>query len=129
MLKIKGVSISELYSIDKDTGSLSLFNIFHVVSAPAFPVVLNKLTVAISLEREPSDKLDGNVEFVVKQNDEIEFSQVLPFLFGEDICITNLIVKLNSFIIKKPGKIEFIAKCDDALTTNSITAVRIGTKL
>jgi hypothetical protein len=129
MLKIRNIIASESNSVDKETGSLSLFNIFDVITAPAFPVLMNKLTVAVTLEREQSDKPDGNIELIVKQNGKTSFTQLLPFLFSENICITKLIVKINGFIINEPGIIEFVVKYENKLTTNSIAAMLIGTKL
>jgi hypothetical protein len=129
MFKFKNIIVSDSTSVDKDTGNLSLFNIFNNISAPAFPVVLNRIVITVILEREQSDKLDGSAEFIVKQNDKIDFNQIIPFLFKGNTYGTNVIVKLNNYIIREPGKVEFIVKYDSETIINSITVTPIGIKI
>jgi hypothetical protein len=128
MFKFKNIIISEADSVDKDTGNLSLFNIFNTISASAFPIVMSKIVITVIVERESSDKLDGDIEFVMKQNGEICFKQTVAFLFNEDTYGTNLIIKLNNLVIEEPGKMEFIIKCDDETIANSLTVMPIETK-
>jgi hypothetical protein len=40
MLRFKNVIVSESSSVDKDTGNVSIFNIFNNLSVPAFPVMM-----------------------------------------------------------------------------------------
>jgi hypothetical protein len=129
MLKIKNLIISESNSLDKDTGNVSLFNILTNISAPAFPVVINKIVVTVILERGQSDCLNGNVELIVKQKDEIAFNQNVPYIFNDKSYGANLIIKINTFIIKEPGEVEFIVKCDNITMNNSITVVSAGSKM
>jgi hypothetical protein len=129
MLKIKNLIISESNALDKDTGNISLFNIFTNISASAFPVIINKVVVTIVLERGQSDALSGNVELIVKQKDETTFNQNLPYAFYDKSYGANLIIKINNFIIKEPGEVEFICKCGDITMSNSIIVVLSGSKI
>jgi hypothetical protein len=129
MIKIKNLIISESSSLDKDAGNVSLFNIFTNISAPAFPVIVTKIVVTIILEREQSDSLNGNVELIIKQKDEITFSQNVPYGFNDKSYGANLIIKINNFIIKEQGEVEFIVNCDNITMKNSITVVSSGAKI
>jgi hypothetical protein len=129
MLKIKNIIISELSSLDRDTGNISLFNVFTNIVAPAFPLIINKIVATVILERGQSDGLNGNVELIIKQKAETAFNQNIPYVFNDKSYGVSLIVKINNFIIKEPGDVEFIVKCDTITMSNSIAVVSLGSKM
>jgi hypothetical protein len=128
MLSFKNVIVSESASIDRDTGNVSLFNILTNLSAPAFPVVMNKIVVTVILERDDGDSLEGNIELIIKQKDIADFHQMVPYLF-KDTLGANLKIQITGFVIKEPGIIEIIVKHDDITTASTISVIKAGTKI
>jgi hypothetical protein len=128
MFRFKNVIVSESSSIDKDTGNVSIFNIFSNLSVPAFPVIMNKIVITVILERDDEDGTEGDIELIIKQKSGIDFHQMVPYLF-KDTLGANLKIQINGFVIKEPGIIEFIVKHDDITTVSTISVIKAGTKI
>jgi hypothetical protein len=123
MLKFKNIIVSESCSVDKDTGSLSLFNILRNVGATSYPLMIQRLVITAILERALSDQTNGNVDFQIKQCGTIDFQKSVPYLFNINTQSTQLIIRLNGFIVKQPGDIEFIVKTGDVQNSYSVSAI------
>jgi hypothetical protein len=128
MLRFKNVIVSESSSVDKDTGNVSIFNIFNNLSVPAFPVIMNKIVITVILERDDEDDIEGNIELMIKQKDIVDFHQMVPYLF-KDTLGANLKIQINGFLIKEPGIIEIIVKYDDITNVSTISVIKAGTKI
>jgi hypothetical protein len=128
MLKFKNVIVSESSSIDKDTGNVSIFNVFNNMSAPAFPVIMNKIVITVILERSDEDSIEGNIELIIKQKNVVDYHQIVPYLF-KDTLGANLKIQINGFVIKEPGKIKITVKHDDTTNVNTISVIKAGTKI
>jgi len=128
MLRIKNVIISESNSVDKDTGNVSIFNIFTDISAPAFPVVMGKVVVTIILERDEGEASEGTVELLIKQKNVPDTPRSIPYAFKETNG-ANLIIRINNLVITGPGKIEFVVKCGKTETKNTLSVIKAGVKI
>jgi hypothetical protein len=128
MLRFKNVIVSESSSIDKDTGNVSIFNIFNNLSVPAFPVIMNKIVITVILERSDEDGIEGNIELIIKQKNVVDFHQIVPYLF-KDTLGANLKIQINGFVIKESGVIEIIVKHDDITNVSTISVIKAGTKI
>ena len=125
MLHFKSLITSELTSVDKDTGNLSIFNILTDISVHSFPVVINNLAVTIILEQEGDGTPEGVVELLIRQENAPDIIQKLPFVL-EKSQIMNLVIRVKNFVAIGPGKIEFVAKFDNKEIKNTITARQVA---
>jgi hypothetical protein len=128
MLRFKNLIVSESVSVDKDTGNTSIFNIFSNVSAPAFPVVVNRIVVTLIGENNGGGNTEGVVELLIRQKGALDNNHKLPFASNDSQGV-NLILKVNNFVIAGPGEIEFIAKIDNEEIRNTISVKQAGTKI
>jgi hypothetical protein len=123
MINLKNLIVSESISVDKETGNLSIFNVFTNISALTFPIA-NKIIITIILTRDKDDNSDGFIELLIKQKNIPDVNYKVPFSF-HDKQGTNLLIKYNNFVISGPGEIEFIAKIGAAEIKNTISVTQI----
>jgi hypothetical protein len=128
MFKFKNVIVSESASIDKETGNVSIFNIFNNLSAPAFPVIMNKIVITVIIERDDGDSTEGNIELIIKQKNDVGFHQTVPYLF-KDTPAANLKIQINGFLVKEPGIIEIIVKYGETTDATTISVIKAGAKI
>jgi hypothetical protein len=128
-MKFKFIVISESSSVDKGSGNLSIFNIIESIKGPSFPILIPKMTVSSIIEFEEQDKSEHILTLEIKQKNEDSLISQVP-LKGNKNKTAKVGIKVNGYIVKEPGAIEILLKCDDEkYIKTTINATQIGSTL
>jgi hypothetical protein len=99
---------AESVVVDAQSHAASLFNLLERLTAPRFPVALQKLAVFARVERGVDDPASVPCEIHVYLGDEQLAGRQVTLDFGEHLR-TRLILNISSLKIPRPGALRVVA--------------------
>jgi hypothetical protein len=93
---------SELSAIDIQTQKISLFNLFEEIHSVSYPVFIQSLSLAISLEKDRTDEDTNKILFRVSIGEDEIFKIESDILFSQRKRARALTV-INGLIVPRPG--------------------------
>jgi hypothetical protein len=106
MIEFKYGLVAEGVSQDKDSGSLSVFNILEAIAASGYPLLLQKLSFLSVWSRLDSDPSEVSGKFTVRFGQSELVSSVVRFNFGDKMRHRALI-HLGGLVVPGIGALRF----------------------
>jgi uncharacterized protein DUF6941 len=105
VIKCVTLLCSDDYSVDRETGNISLFSILDRIHCSAFPAVINRFAICFYLTRDSADPEDFQVTVIIEHNGTNLFTQGIEVpSHGELRCSTT--IKVHGFPMGSPGSVK-----------------------
>lgn len=103
-MKTKFFLCADSTTIDSRTNTISAFHIYEEAQAASYPLVLPRLAILVSIEREPSESntpplsLQGNLADLPPL-----FTVPINVTFSSDKTTARIVADINGLVIPAPG--------------------------
>lgn len=101
---------------DRDTRSVSVFNILEEVQAEGFPVLIQKMSLLTVLERAPEDHQRNELTLAISLGQVSLMTRPVAVDFSDKLR-SNYIINLTSMIIPNPGRLNFVLKVGERVVS------------
>lgn len=115
MIRPKFCVVAEGMSLDAETNAISLFGLIEGITAPAFPLFVQRMICLALWEREEGDRenIDGRFQARLGNDQVLVQMRVDASFAGHPRCRT--FIRLNGLLIPQPGILHFEFLLDDGI--------------
>jgi Family of unknown function (DUF6941) len=95
-------------AIDRDTNSISIFEIIDELNAPSFPLLVQKMVIVVIFRREKvseAESVESKIRIVMEED--LLFESDFTFNFNVNSRRNRTRLALDGFVIPKPGIVRF----------------------
>jgi hypothetical protein len=102
---------SEGISVDRKTGSVSVFSVLEQITAQGFPVLFQRLALFVLWEKDADDPARVAGRLVIDVMGQELFAQAVEINF-QDKLRNRYVVRMNGLILPRPGLLRFAVRLE-----------------
>lgn len=132
MITLEWMLVARGVSIDRESGSMTIFGVINAIRGEGFPIFVQHLTIAGLLRRKPSDAKRATVKLVISHGGQDIFEGDMAVDF-QDKLNNQFTMNFQGLVVPGPGDVEFELKIGSrtlgtySLAVAGVAAAVVGT--